>query len=108
MIQIAGSPGRSNSDGIDLVSAFGVGEPVSSVEVVELAGLRIGHEVTEAQGLVYDRSGERGLDSGGGLLEVVHRHAHVHVVRDVDHDPVEEEVEPLWRPGAPWCPASGP
>ena len=39
---------RSNSDGSDPVSAFGVGEPVSGVEVVELAGPRVGDEVTEA------------------------------------------------------------
>jgi hypothetical protein len=50
------------------------------------------------QAFVDDRPRKRSLDSGGRFLEVVHRHPHVHVVGDVHHDPVQEEIDPLGDP----------
>src|SRR4051794_23558186 len=70
-----------------------VGQPRAGVEVVQLAPTCVAHEVGEAQGFVVHDVRVGGLDRLGRRLEVVHRDAHVHVVGDVHHDPVEEEVE---------------
>src|SRR5437660_6876717 len=88
-------PSSSSNTTTSLRSGPGVlvGQPRAGIEVVQLAPPGVSDEVGEAQRLVVHDVGIGGLDGVRRQLQVVHRDAHVDVVGDVDHDPVEEEVE---------------